>query len=276
MDWDKLLVQSQEIGLRFGLRIVAAIAVFIIGRWVAKFLTRMIRRGLERADADQTLIRFLTNLVYALLLILVILVALNQLGVQMTTFVAVLGAAGLAIGLALQGSLSNFAAGVLIILFRPYRVGDYVEAGGTSGTVEEVQIFNTVLNTPDNKRVIVPNAQITSGTITNFSANAIRRIDLVFAVGYGEDLNQVRSIIEEVLAGESRMLSEPPPTIGVLELADSSVNFAVRPWVKTEDFWPTRFALQEAMKKRFDAAGIVIPFPQRDVHLHTLDEAAQA
>lgn len=276
MDWDKALVQGQEIALKFGLKLLAALAVFVIGRWLAKFLANMLRRMLRRAEADETLIRFLGNLSYAILLTLVILAALSQLGVQTTSFLAMLGAAGLAIGLALQGSLSNFAAGIMIILFRPYRVGDYVEAGGTSGTVDEVQIFNTVMNTPDNKRVIVPNAQITSDTIVNYSINDRRRIDMVFGVSYADDMRKVREIIEEVLAAENRILSEPAPTIGVLELADSSVNFAVRPWVNTADFWPVKFALQEAMKRRFDDVGISIPFPQRDVHVIPADEAEAA
>lgn len=276
MDWDKALVQGQEIALKFGLKLLAALAVFVIGRWLAKFLANMLRKILRRAEADETLIRFLGNLAYAILLTLVILAALSQLGVQTTSFLAMLGAAGLAIGLALQGSLSNFAAGIMIILFRPYRVGDYVEAGGTSGTVDEVQIFNTVMNTPDNKRVIVPNAQITSDTIVNYSINDRRRIDMVFGVSYADDMRKVREIIEEVLAAENRILSEPAPTIGVLELADSSVNFAVRPWVNTADFWPVKFALQEAMKRRFDDVGISIPFPQRDVHVIPADEAEAA
>ena len=197
-----------------------------------------------------------------------ILAAVGQLGVQTTSFIAVLGAAGFAVGLALQGSLGNFASGVLIMIFRPFKSGDFVEAGGTMGIVEAIQIFTTTLRTGDNKTIIVPNGQITSGTITNYSAKDTRRVDLVIGVSYGDDLDKVRRVIEEVIAAEGRVLSEPEPTIGVLELADSSVNFAVRPWVKSSDYWPVYFGLMESFKKRFDQEGISIPFPQQDVYLH--------
>jgi small conductance mechanosensitive channel len=180
----------------------------------------------------------------------------------------VLGAAGLAIGLALQGSLANFAAGVLMIIFRPFRSGDFIEAAGVAGVVEEIQLFTTTMRTPDNKTIIIPNAQVTSGTITNFSARDTRRLDLVFGVSYSEDLDKVKRVINEVLAAEPRLLDEPAPLVGLLKLGDSSVDFAVRPWVNKSDYWPVFFDLQEAMKKRFDQEGISIPFPQRDVHLY--------
>jgi small conductance mechanosensitive channel len=211
---------------------------------------------------------FVRNLTYMGLLTFVILAAVGQLGVQTTSFIAVLGAAGFAVGLALQGSLGNFASGVLIMIFRPFKSGDFVEAGGTMGIVEAIQIFTTTLRTGDNKTIIVPNGQITSGTITNYSAKDTRRVDLVIGVSYGDDLDKVRRVIEEVIAAEGRVLSEPEPTIGVLELADSSVNFAVRPWVKSSDYWPVYFGLMESFKKRFDQEGISIPFPQQDVYLH--------
>jgi small conductance mechanosensitive channel len=222
---------------------------------------------MERADADPALASFFCKLAYGALLVLVVIAAVGQLGVQTTAFIAVLGAAGLAVGLALQGSLANFAAGVLLIVFRPFRAGDYIEAAGTAGSVEEINLFTTKLRTPDNRTVIVPNAQVTDGTITNYSARDTRRLDLQFGVSYGDDLDQVKRVIGEVLAAESRLEKEPEPTIGLLSLGDSSVNFAVRPWVKTADYWAVFFDLQEAMKKRFDAEGISIPFPQRDVHL---------
>jgi small conductance mechanosensitive channel len=251
----------------FGLQILAAIVIFYVGRWLARRIAGLIEKGLVRADTDPTLVGFFRNIVYFGLLVMVIIAAVGQLGVQTTSFIAVLGAAGLAVGLALQGSLANFAAGVLMIIFRPFRVGDFVEAAGTMGVVEEVQIFTTMMRTPDNKTIIVPNAQITAGTITNFSARDTRRLDLVFGVSYADDIDQVKRVIKEVLAEESRLLAEPEPVIGLLSLGDSSVDFAVRPWVKSSDYWPVFFDLQEAMKKRFDKEGISIPFPQRDVHL---------
>jgi small conductance mechanosensitive channel len=252
---------------KFGLRVLAAIVVFVAGRWLARRLTRLIERGLVRADTDPTLVSFFHNMAYFGMLVLVVIAAVGQLGVQTTSFIAVLGAAGLAVGLALQGSLANFAAGILMIIFRPFRAGDFIEAAGTAGVVEEVQIFTTKMRTPDNKTIIIPNAQITSGTITNYSARDSRRLDLVFGVSYGDDLDKVKRVIREVLAEEKRLLDEPEPLVGLLKLGDSSVDFAVRPWVRSSDYWAVYFDLQEAMKKRFDREGISIPFPQRDVHL---------
>ena len=196
------------------------------------------------------------------------LAVLGKLGIQTTSFIAVLGAAGLAIGLALQGSLSNFASGVMLVLFRPFKVGDYIEAGGTSGTVEEMLIFSTKMKTPDNKAVFVPNGSITGGTIVNYSAKDTRRVDLVFGVSYEDDISKVKQIIEEVLNADDRILKDPSPTVGLAELGDSSVNFVVRPWVSAADYWGVRFSLNEAMKLRFDQEGVSIPYPQRDVHFH--------
>lgn len=253
---------------RFGLQIIAAIVVFIVGRWLARRISNLIERGLTRADTDPTLVGFFRNIVYFGLLTLVIIAAVGQLGVQTTSFIAILGAAGLAVGLALQGSLANFAAGVLMIIFRPFKAGDFIEAAGTAGSVEEIQLFTTTLKTPDNKTIIIPNAQVTGSTITNYSARDTRRLDLVFGVSYTDDLDKVKRVIKEVLAEEKRLLEDPEPLIGLLKLGDSSVDFAVRPWVNSSDYWPVFFALQEAMKKRFDREGISIPFPQRDVHLY--------
>ncbi|MDH3915389.1 MAG: mechanosensitive ion channel [Chromatiales bacterium] len=265
---EDVLSRAYSIGADFGVRLLAALAIFIIGRWVARRLAGLIEQGMQRTDADTMLTGFVRNLTYMGLLTFVILAAVGQLGVQTTSFIAVLGAAGFAVGLALQGSLGNFASGVLIMIFRPFKSGDFVEAGGTMGIVEAIQIFTTTLRTGDNKTIIVPNGQITSGTITNYSAKDTRRVDLVIGVSYGDDLDKVRRVIEEVIAAEGRVLSEPEPTIGVLELADSSVNFAVRPWVKSSDYWPVYFGLMESFKKRFDQEGISIPFPQQDVYLH--------
>lgn len=249
------------------LSIAYALVIFVVGRIAAKILTRMIRKGMDRTKVDQTISRFVCNIAYAILLIFVVLAALNQLGFQTTSLIAVIGAAGLAVGLALQGSLSNFAAGFLLILFKPFKAGDFVEAGGTAGIVEEVGIFTTVLKTPDNKIIIVPNSNISNDNITNYSANETRRLDLVIGVSYTDDLMKVRSVIDEILEAEERVLKDPAPTVGVLELGDSSVNFAVRPWVQTADYWPVLFHLTETIKTRFDQENISIPFPQRDLHI---------
>lgn len=253
---------------QFGLKVLAAVIVFIIGKWLARKISNLLKRGMERAGTDATLIGFVGNITYFGLLTMVVIAAVGQLGVQTTSFIAVLGAAGLAIGLALQGSLANFAAGVLMIIFRPFKAGDYIEAAGTAGTVEEVQLFTTKLKTPDNKTVIIPNAQVTAGTITNYSARDTRRLDMVFGVGYGDDLDHVKRVINQVLAEEPRLLKDPEPVVAVLNLGESSVDFAVRPWVNSADYWGVFFDLQEKMKKRFDQEGISIPFPQRDVHLY--------
>ncbi|MDX1500067.1 MAG: mechanosensitive ion channel [Woeseiaceae bacterium] len=268
IDWNRIMDMLATTGVDFGINIVTALVIFYVGRLVTNILAGGLRRVLERQQIDKTLTTFIFNLVRITLLVFVVIAAIGALGVQTTSFIAVLGAAGLAVGLALQGSLSNFAAGVLIVLFRPYKVGDWIEAAGIAGTVLEVQILTTVLKTGDNKRVIVPNSQIMGSIITNYSAHDTRRIDLVVGVGYGDDLDKVRATIEEVIGAEERILEDPPCQVAVSELGDSSVNFVVRPWVGTSDYWPVRFALTEAIKKRFDQEGISIPFPQRDVHIH--------
>ncbi len=268
MDIDLLITNVQTLATTFGIRLIAAIAVLVIGWWVAKMLTRGAARLMQRGNVDPMLERFLSRLCYAALMTAVVLAAISQLGIETASLLAVVGAAGLAIGLALQGSLSNFAAGVLIILFRPYRVGHYIEAAGTAGTVEDVQIFTTVLNTPDNKRIIIPNSAVMNGTITNYTVNDKRRIDLVFGVSYSDDIDRVRGLLDELIAADARILPEPAPLVRVVQLADSSVNFAVRPWVKTDDYWAVYFDLTEGVKKRFDAERVSIPFPQRDIHLY--------
>ena len=273
MDFSNILPKLQELLALYGLRIVAAIIIFIVGRWVAKALRNVIKRMMTKGEVDETLISFVGNLTYVALLAFVIIAALNQLGIQTTSFIAIIGAAGLAIGLALQGSLANFAAGVLMIIFRPFKAGDYIEGAGVAGVVEEVQIFATQLKTPDNKTIIVPNAKMMSDNITNYSAKDTRRVDMLIGVGYGDDLKKVREILEDILAKDDRILKDPAPTIGVLELGDNSVNFAVRPWVKTEDYWGAYFDAMETVKRRFDEEGISIPYPQRDVHLYEYKEA---
>ena len=271
-EFESLLVKAKEmlltVGVDFAINLATAIVIFLVGRLVAKLLVRGLRKVMRRQEVDKTLETFVCNLASMVLLVFVVIAAISALGIQTASFIAVLGAAGLAVGLALQGSLSNFASGVLIVLFRPYKVGDWVEAAGISGSVEEVQILTTVLKTGDNKRVIVPNSQIMDAIITNYSANDTRRVDMVVGVSYSDDLDKVRATIEELIAAEDRILDEPAPTIAVSELADSSVNFVVRPWVATSDYWGVHFDLTEAIKKRFDQEGISIPFPQQDVHIY--------
>jgi small conductance mechanosensitive channel len=258
----------------YGLKIVGAIAILVIGRIVVGILAGMLRRVLRKANTDETLAKFVVNLAKGLLMTFVIIAAVSALGVETTSFIAVLGAAGLAVGLALQSSLSNFASGVMLIIFRPFSRGDYVEAGGVSGVVEEVAIFNTVLKTPDNRKVIVPNGDIIGGSITNYSAHETRRIDMVFGIGYDDDIKKAKDILERIVNADERILKDPAPTVAVSELAESSVNFVVRPWVKTADYWAVFFDLTEKIKVTFDAEGISIPFPQHDVHIHQLPNPA--
>lgn len=257
-----------EVAIQLGLKILAAIAVLIVGNWIAKWLRSLTRKLMQKRDVDATVISFVSNLVYYAALIAVVIVALSQLGVETASFVAILGAAGLAIGLALQGSLSNFAAGILIILFRPFKAGDFIETAGATGTVEQVEIFTTTLKTPDNCKVIVPNSSVLSNNIKNYSGYPTRRVDMVFGISYSDDVDKARQIIWDVLNEDSRILADPEPTINLFQLADSSVNFAVRPWVNGADYWTVMCDTTETVKKRFDAAGISIPFPQRELHVY--------
>lgn len=267
IDWGAMYDKFQTVGVDFGINLVTAIIIFFVGRMVARLIQRTLRKLMQSQNVEKALETFITNLVYWAMLAFVVIAAVAQVGVQTTSFIAVLGAAGLAVGLAMQGALSNFAAGVLIVLFRYYRVGDYIEAAGVGGTVEAVQILQTTLKTPDNKLIIVPNSEILGNVITNFSANDTRRVDMVIGVGYGDDLDKVRAVIQEVVNDDPRVNAEPAPVIVVGELGDSSVNFLVRPWVATADYWGVKWDLTEAIKKRFDKEGISIPFPQRDVHI---------
>ncbi len=268
--WDQLLIMLQSTGVEFVKNLVVALIIFYVGRWVVGLIVRAIASVMQKSNMDKTLETFICNLVRMVLVVFVVIAAVNQLGVQTTSMIAVLGAAGLAVGLALQGSLSNFASGVLIVLFRPYKAGDFIEGAGVAGSVEEVQILTTVLKTGDNKRVIVPNSQIMGSIITNYSSNDQRRIDLVVGVSYDDDLDKVRDEFIALVAAEDRILDDPACLIAVSELADSSVNFVVRPWVKTADYSAVKFSLTEAIKKRFDEVGISFPFPQQDVHLHNV------
>lgn len=268
MDVQPIIEKVTEIVSVYGIKVLGAIGVLIIGRIVSGLLTKLIEKMMRKAKQEETLVSFVGHLVYVALMTFVIIAALGIVGIQTASFVAVLGAAGLAVGLALQGSLSNFASGVLMVMFKPFKVGDYIEGGGVAGVVQEMQIFNTVLLTPDHKKIIIPNSQMTGNNIINYSATGTRRIDMVAGIGYSDDIDKARSVIEEVLASDPRILKDPAPVVAVSELADSSVNFVVRPWVKTEDYWDVMFAVTEAIKKQFDANGISIPFPQQDVHLY--------
>jgi small conductance mechanosensitive channel len=271
-DWNELLVLVQTKGIEFAINLVLAILIFYVGKLAVGLIVRGTRKLMQAQEVDKTLQTFVCNLERMVLMVIVIIAAIGQLGIQTTSFIAIFGAAGLAVGLALQGSLSNFAAGVLIVLFRPYKVGDFVEAAGIAGVVVEVQILTTVLKTGDNKQIIVPNGQIMGSIITNYSANDQRRVDMVVGVSYDDDLDKVRSTLQELIDADDRILDEPACTIAVSALADSSVNFVVRPWVKTADYWGVMFDMTEAIKKRFDKEGISFPFPQQDVHLHTVKD----
>lgn len=251
----------------YGLRVLAALVILILGRWVAQIISKLIHQALLRARLDETLARFAQDLSYIAMLVFIIIAVLNKLGVNTTSFAVVIGAAGLAIGFALQGSLSNFAAGVMLIVFKPFKVGDFIEAAGQKGTVKEIQIFNTILNSPDNVRIIIPNGQVTGTEIRNYTANGTRRVDLVIGVSYEDDLKKTQQVINNVLAADDRILPEPATTVAVSELGDSSVNFVVRPWVKAADYWNVYFDLTEKIKLALDKNGITIPFPQRDVHI---------
>jgi small conductance mechanosensitive channel len=260
---DKIQGYIQE----YALPVLFAIIILLLGAWGAKIARKVIRKILGRRNLEPIVIGFVANFAYIALMMFVILAALERVGVKTTSFVAIIGAAGLAIGLALQGSLANFAAGFLMVIFRPFKKGDYIEAGGTAGVVDEIQVFSTVLNTPDNCRVVVPNSKIMGDIITNYSALETRRIDLVFGIGYGDDLRKAKAVLQQIAQGDERVLKDPAPLIVVGELADSSVNLIMRVWVKSGDYWGFKFDATEKVKLTFDDQGISIPFPQRDVHL---------
>ncbi len=251
----------------YGVRAVAAILILLVGVWLSKRLRGLFTRTLENRGVDRTLTGFLSSMLYGALMVFVVITAVGQLGVQTTSFVAVIGAAGLAVGLALQGSLSNFASGVLLILFKPFKAGDVIRAGGEAGTVVQVGILTTELRTPDNMQIIMPNASVLGSSITNVSAYPTRRVDMTVGVGYRDDLNKAKRIMAELLNADERVLAEPAVTIAVANLGDSSVDFVVRPWVNSGDYWDVKFDFTKAVKEAFDAEGISIPFPQRDLHV---------
>jgi small conductance mechanosensitive channel len=265
---DGTIAWASSDGVDLGLKILLALAIFIIGRWVAKALRNRIKKTMEARKVDPALVSFGTNIIYYVLVIAVTLAAVQQLGFQTTSLVAILGAAGLAVGLALGGALSNFASGVLIILFRPFKIGDFIDAGGQAGVVEEIGVLVTILRSPDNKKIIQPNTSIMSGAIINVTANDTRRVDMTVGVSYTDDLDKVQNIILDVLNADERILKDPAPQVVVAELADSSVNFNVRPWCATGDYWGVFFDFQKAIKQRLDNEGVSIPFPQQDVYMH--------
>jgi small conductance mechanosensitive channel len=246
---------------------IYALIIFIVGRWVARVASSLVEKGLNKTKVDPMLSAFAKHLIYAAILVFVVIAALAKVGIETSSFAVVVGAAGLAVGLALQGSLSNFAAGVMLILFKPFQVGDFVEIAGTKGTVTAVEVFNTILDTPDNVKTIIPNSHVTGANITNYTANGTRRIDLVFGISYGDDIRKARLVIMDVLTKEKRVLGDPAPAVVVNELAASSVNMMLQAWVKTPEYGDTRFALIENVKFALDSNGITIPFPQQDVHI---------
>lgn len=251
----------------WGINITMALVIFIIGKFVVGIITKVVKKVMTKAKVDSILIGFIGSIVKTILMLFVVIASLNQLGVDTTSLIALIGAAGLAIGLSLQGTLQNLAAGVMLIIFRPFKSGDFIEAGGVTGTVEKIQIFNTIMRTGDNREIIVPNGSIFGGTITNFSARATRRVDMVFGIGYDDDIRKAKEIIKSVLDADSRILSDPAPLIAVGELADSSVNFNVRPWCNSGDYWGIYFDAHENIKLAFDEQGISIPYPQMDIHM---------
>lgn len=255
--------------LEYAMNIILALAIFFVGKWVVGEVTNLIIKALRKSSKlDETLVVFFKNIIYYALLIVVILTALKQVGIETTSFLAILGAAGLAIGLALKDSLSNFASGVMIVFFKPFKIGDFVTAGGVSGTITEIHLFNTEFKTGDNQKILVPNASITSGSIINVNAHDKRRVDLLIGVGYEDDIKKVKELLTSIVASHEKVLQDEANKIAVSELADSSVNFIVRAWVNTPDYWDVRFELIETIKTQFDQEGITIPYPQTDVHVY--------
>ncbi len=263
-EYQKLL---EMYALPWAIKIVAAIAIFIIGRIVARLIVKAVKKIMIKANIDETLRDFLGNIIQTILTIVIVIAALEQLGINTSSVLAIFAAAGLAIGLAFKDSLSNFAAGIMVILFKPFKLGDYIEAAGISGVVESIRIFNTVMRTGDNREITVPNAQIYGGIITNYSARDTRRIDLVIGIGYNDNIGTAKNIIETIINQDKRILNDPEATIMVLELGASSVDIAVRPWVNSADYWAVRADLLQTIKETFDSSGISIPYPQQDIHM---------
>ena len=264
---DKYIEIAINYGIEYGVRILGAIAIFLIGKWIAGKISSLLGKLMNRGNVDSTLTAFIMSIINILLMVVVVLAAVKNLGVDTTSFIAILGAAGLAIGLALQGTLGNIGSGVILILFRPFTVGNFISVGGESGTVESITLFNTTLLTPDNKVVLIPNGTVASGNITNYSKKTTRRVDFVFGIGYEDNLKLAKTTLQNIVDADERILKDPASFIGVGELGDSSVNFTVRVWVKAEDYWGVHFDTIEKVKLTFDEKGISIPYPQMDIHL---------
>jgi len=265
---DNILAKIYDLAVIYGGKLVLAIIVLIAGLWIVKIIVNAIDRLMEKKNTDASLRPFLKSLISILLKILVVISVMSLVGIPMTSFIAILGAAGLAIGLALSGTLQNFAGGVILLIFKPFKVGDFIDAQGFMGTVSEIQIFNTLLKALDNKTIIIPNGGLSTGAITNFSTEPTRRVDFSFGIGYNDDIDKAKSVIEGLIIADSRIHKDPAPFIAVSELADSSVNFVVRVWADASDYWGIHFDLIENVKKAFDKEGISIPFPQTDVHVY--------
>jgi small conductance mechanosensitive channel len=264
---DKASEKLYDLIMTYGPQLIGAIITLIIGLWVIKILQKAVRKGFEKRDVDVSLRGFLNSMIGILLRIMLFVSVVGMVGVEMTSFIAILGAAGLAVGLALSGTLQNFAGGVMILIFKPFKVGDYIDAQGHAGSVNEIQIFNTILKTPDNKTIIIPNGGLSTGSMTNYSAEPQRRVDFVFGIAYGDDVDKARSVLLKLINDEDRILKDPAPFIAVSELADSSVNLVVRVWADAANYWGIYFDLHEKVYKTFDKEGLNIPFPQMDVHV---------
>ncbi|MEE4198721.1 MAG: mechanosensitive ion channel domain-containing protein [Bacteroidales bacterium] len=265
---EKYLDQMVNFGFEYGPKLIGGILVLIFGLWISRIITKGVGKALTRGNIDSSLIPFIKNLTSVILKILVVITVMGMIGIQMTSFIAILGAAGLAIGMALSGTLQNFAGGVIILIFKPFKVGDFIEAQGYMGTVKEISIFTTRLNTVDKKLIIIPNGPLSTGSLTNFSAEPQRRVDWTFGIAYGDDIGNFKKAIQDFIAEDSRILKDPAPFIGLTELADSSVNFAVRVWVNSPDYWDVFYQMNEKVYQRFGDYKLNIPFPQMDVHLH--------
>ncbi len=265
---EEYVEKSIEMMMEFGPRILLAILVLILGLWIIKAVSNGLVSLMQKRNVDPSLVPFLRSLVSVLLKVTLVISVVSMLGVETTSFIAILGAAGLAVGLALSGTLQNFAGGVMILIFKPFKVGDFVDAQGYSGTVKEIQIFNTIMKSPDNKTIIIPNGGLSTGAMVNFSTEPTRRVDMSFGIGYGDDIDKAKFILMRLMEEDERVLKDPAPTVAVAELADSSVNFNVRPWVKSADYWGVYLDMHEKVKKTFDAEGVSIPFPQMDVHVN--------
>ncbi len=268
-DLEYYLLHGRELAMEYLPAMLMAIVTLIIGLWVIALLRKMLKRLFDVKSFDPALEGFLLSLFSVVLKVLLFVSVIQMIGVATTSFIAILGAAGLAIGMALSGTLQNFAGGVMILIFKPFKIGDFIEAQGFSGTVAEIQIFNTILKTPDNKTVIIPNGSLSTGSMVNYSAEESRRVDFVFGIGYNDDIDAARKLFQEVIMEDERVLTDKTNQIVVGELADSSVNFTVRAWVKSADYWGFFFDKTEEVKKAMDKAGISIPYPQQDVHMHT-------